>query len=942
MKYLSYARFFVYASLPCILGSSFALGSPVKEKGRLVQDEIPMSHYHFDGVVGERVKANIDNWLTVLPETDPGLLEMFATRDAGPQPDWDDWAGEYVGKYLISGVQAMRMSDDAKLKETLQRVVNRLVVLQAEDGYLGPWQKQERLRGHWDAWGHYHVMLGLMMWYDQTGDEQAFQAARRIADLVCNTFLDSGFRVYDAGTQTTNMSIIHGMTLIYRKTGEPRYLRMAKEVLEDFKRAGDYYRTGLDGTEFFRTSRVRWESLHSIQGLAELYRITGDESFRQAFLHQWASMRRFDQRNTGGFSAGEAVKGTPYLDEAIETCCVIAWQTVMLDALKLTGDPTIADDIELTTFNAVFGSQHPSGAWCTYDTPMNGARQASHVYAPGQTRKTTPHIICCSVNGPRGYGILSEWAVMRRDNGLVLNFYSPMRADVSLTDGTPVTILQRTNYPLSEKVELRIVLDHPKQFPLWVRIPVWATGARVTLNGQSLSNVTPGEYFVLDRTWQEKDQLTLELNMNLRYEAGDLEQAGKVSIYRGPILLASDNRFRQGNVLPNIDVSKLADATHAPTDEVRKVAGKFQPWIAIDVPTVEGQSLRLIDFASAGPGTLEGSAYYSYFTWLPAVGIRPPPPVAWKPADGSTVGPGPIQFVWRSSSATSNSQHAVVVSDSPSFDHVVLRVGGQQGHGVAVPADAATKLTPHKQYYWKLIAYNEFGECESIAPFKRFTIDPSAESQTNIGAYGERREDQMVVAVPLQGDIDPEYGVLLEAKGWKPVEGPDGSPNTAVELNGQDGTLKYGISAFPEENYCVSLCVSLTKLPKNQPAILFSAWKYGADPLRLVVTDDKFSAHINNLYSTEGISLETGKWYHIIANKQRETLRIYVDGQMRTMENVPEVVISGATEFAIGSMPDHMGNSEYPEMKVSDFCLYARALSDQEIESMSNSSIHSQ
>ena len=145
------------------------------------------------------------------------------------------------------------------------------------------------------------------------------------------------------------MSIIHGMALLYRKTGDPRYLRMAEEVLKDFQKAGDYYRTGLAGTEYYRTPRPRWESLHSLQGLAELYRITGDPSYRQAFLHHWASIRRFDLRNTGGFSSGEEATGNPYRPDAIETCCVIAWQAVMIDALRLTGDATIADDLELAT-----------------------------------------------------------------------------------------------------------------------------------------------------------------------------------------------------------------------------------------------------------------------------------------------------------------------------------------------------------------------------------------------------------------------------------------------------------------------------------------------------------------------------------------------------------------------------------------------------------------
>ncbi len=184
---------------------------------------------------------------------------------------------------------------------------------------------------------------------------EALAAARKAADLICKTYLDAGRSTLDAGSSEMNMGIIHGMAILYRKTGEPRYLNMAKMVLKDFEQAGDYYRLGLRGEEFYRTPKPRWESLHSLQGMAELYRATGDDTFRRAFLNLWASIRRFDRRNTGGFSSGEQATGNPYANQAIETCCVIAWEAVMIDALRLSGDSTIADDLELATFNAVAG-----------------------------------------------------------------------------------------------------------------------------------------------------------------------------------------------------------------------------------------------------------------------------------------------------------------------------------------------------------------------------------------------------------------------------------------------------------------------------------------------------------------------------------------------------------------------------------------------------------
>ena len=58
------------------------------------------------------------------------------------------------------------------------------------------------------------------------GYEQAIAVARRMADLVCDTCLDTDFRVVDAGTHEMNMSVIHGMARIYRKTGNLRAVQL--------------------------------------------------------------------------------------------------------------------------------------------------------------------------------------------------------------------------------------------------------------------------------------------------------------------------------------------------------------------------------------------------------------------------------------------------------------------------------------------------------------------------------------------------------------------------------------------------------------------------------------------------------------------------------------------------------------------------------------------
>jgi DUF1680 family protein len=411
-------------SLLC-LGFASVAKAAENPGGSLKFDSLPKAHFEFTGPIGERIHANLDSWLLRAPQANPGMLEMFRVRDRKPEPQLVPWAGEFVGKYLISAVQALRMTDDPRLRQQVSNVVAVLIATQADDGYLGPFPKDIRLLKNWDLWGHYHAIQALLLWNEYNGDPVGLAAARKAGDLVCNTYLDTGKRVFYAGDSEMNMSILTAMAMLHRVTGEPCYLRMAREVEKDWERAGDYLRAGLDGREYYQSPKPRWESLHDLQGLVEMWRITGELKYREAFEHHWRSIRRWDRRNTGGFSSGEQATGNPYTPSAIETCCTVAWMAITVDYLRLTGDSRAADDLELTTLNGGLGSQHPSGRWFTYNTPMDGVREASAHTIVFQSRAGTPELNCCSVNGPRIPGVLSEWAVLTADDGLVVTGSGP-------------------------------------------------------------------------------------------------------------------------------------------------------------------------------------------------------------------------------------------------------------------------------------------------------------------------------------------------------------------------------------------------------------------------------------------------------------------------------------------------------------------------------------
>jgi uncharacterized protein len=588
--------------------------------------------FELTGVEAGYLRGITQQWLLVAPDANPAMLEMFRDRDRLPRRAMQPWAGEFAGKYLTGAVQVYRVTHDKALKAYLSAFVKELCSLQAEDGYLGPWPKASRLTGTapnidqgtpgqtWDAWGHYHVMVGLVTWWAEMGDEQALQCAARIGDLLCQKFLgDQKPRLVDTGSTEMNLAPVHALCLLYRARPESRYLQLAKQIADEFAArdnagkplAGDYINAA-KSLEFFQSPKPRWESLHSILGLVELYYLTGDDRYRQAFEHWWWSIVKLDRHNNGGFSSGEQAQGNPYHQGAIETCCTIAWMTMTTEMLKLSGNSVVADELELSTLNSALGMLSPTGRWATYNTPMEGVRRASAHDIVFQSREGSPELNCCSVNSARGLGLLSEWAVMRDSKGLLLNWFGPGKITAPLADGTVIPLQLTTDYPRDGHVEIKVSPTKETRFSLRLRIPYWSANTLVKLNGEAVKGIKPGNYLVLDRVWKVGDTIELNFDFTLHYWSGERESEGKVSIYRGPILLTYDRRFNEMDPadVPSLDAGGL---------EGKSVTwpGRHAPILLLELTADGGRVLRLCDFASAGDGGTP------YLTWLRVKHVAP-------------------------------------------------------------------------------------------------------------------------------------------------------------------------------------------------------------------------------------------------------------------------------------------------------------------------------
>lgn len=872
-----------------------------------------------EGPVGDRIKAGVEQWLLTAPDANPGMLAMMTMRDRRPAPEIMPWAGEFVGKYLMSAIQTLNLVDDKRLTRTVRATVRSLIASQASDGYLGPFPKAQRLKANWDLWGHYHCMMALLMWHERTGDAAALACCRRAADLICATYLGGDLRVFDAGSHEMNMAVIHAFTQLYRVTKWPRYLTMAKEIEKDWERAGDYLRTGAAGVEFWRTPRPRWESLPDLQALLDLHAITGDGKYLRSAMHHWRSIARRDIHNSGSFSAGEQATGDPWAPGAIETCCTTAWVAYSVDVLRATGDPAVADVLELATLNAVPGSQHPSGRWFTYNTPMDGVREASAHTIVFQAKAGTPELNCCSVNGPRGFSLLAEWACIEDGKGLTINWLGAGKVSAHLPDGSAIGIRTRTRYPADGLVEMEAKLEAPRRAVLRVRIPGWARTAAVAVNGKAVKGVSTGSYAVLDRVWRDGDKITLQLDMGLRCVPGGRSEAGCVSLFRGPLLLAYDQRFNAMDEadLPAIPADALKASLVAVPDEKVAPAASLAPWVVVDVRGEGGKRIRLCDFATAGQ---TGARYR---TWLRASNAAPSPCIPEKPLDASAVPAGAITFRWAVTQAERPKSLRVVVSAQPRGVPLIAK-SAEAPNSVTFSEMETSGLPVGRPLFWGVEAADEHGATWSLGPDRWFKIDPSLKPEPpRAVALTPREAEGYVIFDPLAGEPKPEAGQPAGAPGTEAARGRQGRFREAVQTNGVDGKVAYRFEEFPGESFTLSVDVCIDALPEGRIGQVFSAWAVPMDdPIRICISDGKVAARIEsgNGFATPGVPVTVGKWMTLAVVKDGPRLTLYVDGAPGETVTVPGQLYTSSTEAALGSNPKYVGD-EHLKARFSNLSL---------------------
>jgi hypothetical protein len=153
-----------------------------------------------------------------------------------------------------------------------------------------------------------------------------------------------------------------------------------------------------------------------------------------------------------------------------------------------------------------------------------------------------PNYGCCTANFNQGWPkfaaslfMLSGDSDSDRNDGLVAAVYAPCEVRVLLR-GIPVHVVEETDYPFRDTIRFIVNAASPVQFPLQLRIPVWAASeTRITVNGQPFPDPSQQTWARIDRVWKSGDRVELKLPMAPRVSRWFHDS---VALERGPLVFS--------------------------------------------------------------------------------------------------------------------------------------------------------------------------------------------------------------------------------------------------------------------------------------------------------------------------------------------------------------------------------------------------------------------
>jgi DUF1680 family protein len=247
-----------------------------------------------------------------------------------------------------------------------------------------------------------HLFEAAAAHYQATGKRTLLDIALKAADLLDRTFGPGKASIWP-GHQITEM----GLVRLYRITGEERYLRLAKFLLDERgpDSGGKTNPRGLSYNQAHKRVVEQTEpvghavrAMYMYSGMADVAALTGDRAYLGAIDTIWTNTVGKKLYITGGIGAsgeGEAFGGPyelPNMTAYNETCASVGMDYWNHRLFLLHGDAKYIDVMERTLYNGLISGVALDGK--TFFYPTHSSRTVSTSASRGSAwpavRATSP------------------------------------------------------------------------------------------------------------------------------------------------------------------------------------------------------------------------------------------------------------------------------------------------------------------------------------------------------------------------------------------------------------------------------------------------------------------------------------------------------------------------------------------------------------------------
>ncbi len=515
-------------------------------------------------------------------------------------------------KWLEACAAVYAVTKDAELDVLMDRFIEQVALAQRADGYIHtPVVISERNQGidshagtenaagitigkdqahafasrlNFETYNLGHLMTAGIVHKRATGKTNLFDCGRKAADFLYN------FLTNDAAELSRNAicpSHYMGAAEMYRETGDPKYLELAKGLIA----IRDSVTNGEDHNQDRHKFRDQYEAMgHAVRanylyaGVADLYAETGEAQLLKNLTAIWDDIVNHKIYIMGGCGAlydGVSPDGTTYDQPSIqqihqaygrqfqlpqeaahnEICAQIGMMLFSWRLFQTTVNPKYIDNIENELYNGILSGVSLDGKDFFYTEALRRTKEFPYVMRWPKHRQRYISCFCCPPNTLRTLCQAQEYAYSINKDTLWVNLYGQ-----NVLKTKDLEIEQQTNYPWDGHITLTI--KKAKHLAsIRMHIPGWSTGMELRLNGKPIAAKALRE----PRKWKKGERIELILPMRPRLiEANPLVEETKnhIAIMRGPIVYCLEGQDISAATVG----SGSAAATASPAPRINDIA----------------------------------------------------------------------------------------------------------------------------------------------------------------------------------------------------------------------------------------------------------------------------------------------------------------------------------------------------------------------------------